>query len=135
MTAAFATLTATTLAATDYRAAVGAGALVVDLRCRVQRERQGVLPGAIAVQARPAVAFLDPRSDVALASVTPGRDVALVSDDGLDAELFAWELHSRGVTGVRAVDGGFEALRDAGALGLLAGAAHIQRERTAIAAH
>ena len=137
MTTAFVSvgMRATTLDAQNYRIAVEAGALVVDIRSRAQRERQGVLAGAVAVQARPVVEFLDPRSDVALAAVVAGREVVLVSDDGLDAELFAWELHSRGVTDVRAVDGGHTALRSAGCLGLLTEAAHIQRERAAISAH
>lgn len=125
----------TTVDATDYRAAVEAGALVVDIRSRAQRERQGVLAGAVAVEARPMVEFLDPRSATTLAAVSEGRDVVLVSDDGLDAELFTWELHSRGVTGVRAVDGGHDALRTGRVLGLLTGASHLVRERSAISAH
>lgn len=125
----------TVLAAADYPAAVRAGALVVDIRSRAQRERQGVLAGAIAVEARPVVDLLDPRSDTPLAAVREGRPVVLVSDDGLDAELFALELHSRGVRGVRAVDGGHEALRAARALALLSEAEHLLRERSAISAH
>ena len=61
--------------------------------------------------------------------------MVLVSDDGLDAELFALELSSRGVRGVRAVDGGYDALRAVHALALLADAEHLQRERSAISAH
>lgn len=125
----------TTIAATDYLAVINSGALVVDIRSRTQRERQGVLAGAVAVEARPVVEFLDPQSGVALSTVTAEREVVLVSDDGLDAELFAWELHSRGVPAVRAVDGGYEALRGEGALGLLTNAPHIMRERSAISAH
>ncbi|HMT49038.1 rhodanese-like domain-containing protein [Dietzia sp. UBA5065] len=134
MTTAF-TTTFTTLEVADYRAAVEAGALVVDIRSRAQRERQGVLAGAVAVEARPLVELLDPRSSAPLAAATGGREVLLVSDDGLDAELFALELHSRGVLGVRAVDGGHDALRAARALGLLADAEHLLRERSAISAH
>lgn len=126
---------AITLDVADYRMVVEAGALVVDIRSRVQRERQGVLAGALAVDARPVIDYLDPRSATPLASVTEGREVLLVSEDGLDAELFAWELHSRGVTGVRAVDGGHRALRSARQLGLLTDAGHLVRERTAISAH
>ena len=136
MTMTTSTLTVTlALDASDYRAAVEAGALVVDIRSRAQRERQGVLAGAVAVEARPVVDLLDPRSATPLAVVDEGRDVVLISDDGLDAELFALELHSRGVRGVRAVDGGHEALRTARALGLLSGADHLLRERSAISAH
>ena len=125
----------TTLAAGDYPAAVRAGALVVDIRSRAQRERQGVLAGAVAVEARPVVDLLDPRSAAPLAAVTDDRAVVLVSDDGLDAELFSLELHSRGVQGVRAVDGGFDALREVRALALLTDAHHLLRERSAISAH
>ncbi|WP_042329054.1 rhodanese-like domain-containing protein [Dietzia sp. UCD-THP] len=127
--------TAVTVDVTDYRATIEAGALVVDIRSRAQRERQGVLAGAVAVEARPVVELLDPRSPAPLAAVEEGRQVVLVSDDGLDAELFALELRSRGVRGVRAVDGGHEALRVAGALGLLSDAEHLLRERSAISAH
>ena len=87
------------------------------------------------MEARPLVELLDPRSSAPLAAATGGREVLLVSDDGLDAELFALELHSRGVLGVRAVDGGHDALRAARALGLLADAEHLLRERSAISAH
>lgn len=134
MSTTYATVT-TTLSATDYGPAVRAGALVVDIRSRAQRERQGVLAGAIAVEARPVVDLLDPSSPAPLAAVTEGRQVVLVSDDGLDAELFALELTSRGVRGVRAVDGGHDALRAAHALALLADAEHLLRERSAISAH
>ena len=126
---------ALTVTAADYPAAVRAGALVVDIRSRTQRERQGVLAGAVAVEARPVVDLLDPRSAAPLAAVAEGRPVVLVSDDGLDAELFALELHSRGVRGVRAVDGGHDALRAARALALLSEADHLLRERSAISAH
>lgn len=71
---------ATTLSASDYRVAVRAGALVVDIRSRAQRERQGVLAGAIAVEARPVVDLLDPSSPAPLAAVAKGRPVVLVSD-------------------------------------------------------
>ena len=47
----------------------------------------------------------------------------------------SFELASRGVHGVRAVDGGHDALRAARALGLLTGAEHLLRERSAISAH
>ncbi|UVE94522.1 rhodanese-like domain-containing protein [Dietzia sp. B32] len=129
------TSAATVIPAVDYPAAVRSGALVVDIRSRAQRERQGVLAGAVAVEARPVVDLLDPRSAAPLASVVEGRSVVLVSDDGLDAELFALELHSRGVRGVRAVDGGHDALRAVRALGLLSEADHLLRERSAISAH
>ena len=55
MTSLAVTLTdpaALTLDVADYRTTVEAGALVVDIRSRVQRERQGVLAGAVAVEAR-----------------------------------------------------------------------------------
>lgn len=126
---------ALTIDATDYHAAVRLGALVVDIRSRAQRERQGVLAGAVAVEARPVVDLLDPSSAAPLAGIVEGRPVVLVSDDGLDAELFALELASRGVRGVRAVDGGHDALRAARALGLLCDAEHLLRERSAISAH
>ena len=137
MTATFPapSMSTTTLAADQYPAAVAAGALVVDIRSHAQRERQGVLAGSVAVAARPVVEFLDPSSGVALASATAGRQVVLVSDDGFDAELFAWELQNRGVRAVRAVDGGHDALRSVGALGLLTDSEHLLRERSAIAAH
>lgn len=124
-----------TIPAADYAAAVRAGALVVDIRSRAQRERQGVLAGAVAVEARPVVELLDPSSPAPLAAVAEGRAVVLVSDDGLDAELFVLELASRGVRGIRAVDGGHDALRAARALALLSSAEHLLRERSAISAH
>ena len=47
----------------------------------------------------------------------------------------ALELASRGVRGIRAVDGGHDALRQARALALLSNAEHLLRERSAISAH
>src|SRR5690606_23012958 len=67
------TSAATVIPAVDYPAAVRSGALVVDIRSRAQRERQGVLAGAVAVEARPVVDLLDPRSAAPLASVVEGR--------------------------------------------------------------
>lgn len=126
---------ARTLVIEDFPAAVAAGWLVVDIRSTAQRERQGVLTGATAVEARQAIELLDPRSPIRLRSVATAEGVVLVSDDGFEAELFAWEIRARGANGVRALGGGFEALRRAGGVKLLAGALHVRRERSAIAAH
>src|SRR5699024_1789520 len=106
-----------------------------DLRSTAQRERQGVLAGAIAIDARYAVDLLDPASPSRVRSVTSAEGGVLVSDDGFEAELFAWELRAHGTEGVRALAGGFEALQLAGGVRILAGAQHVRSERSAIAAH
>ena len=119
----------------EMPALVAEGAVVVDIRSRAQRERQGILPGALAVEAGRVVELLDPASSGALAAVVGLPTVLLLSDDGVEASLFAWELCSRGVTGVRPVTGGFEALAAAGQRGLLCAAPHVRREGAAISAH
>jgi len=127
--------TDSTLPSARFAEAVAAGALVVDIRSVAQRGQQGILPGALAVEAAHATELLDPHGPRPLAALGRCAGVVLVSDDGFDAQLFTWELHARGVTGVRALDGGFTALAAAGGLRLLADAEHVRRERAAITAH
>lgn len=129
------TVGSSTVRVSQLASAVADGALVVDIRSRAQREHQGVLPGALAVDAREATELLDPGAPAPLAAVRRAGTILLVSDDGLDAELFTWELHRRGVRSARAVEGGFAAISAARGLRLLAEAEHVRRERAAIAAH
>ena len=121
--------------ADELVAAIADGALVVDIRSHAQRQRQGTLPGAPALDAAEASELLDRQGPRPLAALAGASEVVLVSEDGFDAQLFTWELHSRGVTAVRALEGGFDALAAAGGRGVLAEAEHVRRERAAIAAH
>ena len=74
-----------TLDASGYRAVVRAGALVVDIRSRAQRERQGVLAGATSGPTWLSGGPLGPEGSVVavlaglIASVAPSRRAAKLS--------------------------------------------------------
>jgi rhodanese-related sulfurtransferase len=95
--------------------AVRAGAVLLDIRSEVSRERDGVIPGA-AFHRRSVLEWrLDPESgysDPALDD--PGRQVILVCDEGYSSSLAAVTLQDLGFTRATDLIGGFEAWRDAG---------------------
>ena len=102
---------------TEYRSVVASGAVAVDLRDAASHRRFGALLGAFSVDPVDALDLLDPASPVALRSATAAARWLLVSEDGYDAEMLAWHLQARGVTGARFVVGGHRALRELGVTG------------------
>ncbi|WP_132992947.1 rhodanese-like domain-containing protein [Gordonia zhaorongruii] len=98
----------------EYRSAVAAGAVPVDLRTAVEHRRSGALLGAVAVESDQALDLLHPGSGQALRGAEADSQWILVSEDGYDAEMLAWHLQARGVRGARFVVGGVRALRYAG---------------------
>ncbi len=103
--------------ANDFRAALAAGAVAVDLRDAAQHRAHGALLGAVAVASDQALDLLGPDSPVALRAATVDAEWILVSEDGYDAEWLAWHLQARGVRGARFVVGGHRALRSRGVSG------------------
>ena len=96
-------------------AAMGAGALLVDIRSDSQRATDGVIPGARVVPRNVLEWRLDP--------ACPYRDhelgrrearVVLICDEGYQSSLAAATVRSFGVTAATDVIGGFRAWRAAG---------------------
>jgi rhodanese-related sulfurtransferase len=96
--------------------AVRGGAVIVDIRSEVQRERDGVIPGALFHPRNVLEWRADPTSpyrDPALAG-DPGRRVIVVCDEGYQSSLAAATLQDLGFTRATDVVGGFQAWRAAG---------------------
>ena len=92
------------------------GAVLIDIRCEHQRERDGVIPGAHAV-ARNALEWrLDPASGHSDPSLGDGLDrlVILVCDEGYQSSLAAATLQDLGFPHATDLIGGFQAWRAAG---------------------
>jgi rhodanese-related sulfurtransferase len=97
-------------------AAMQEGALVVDIRSELQRDRDGVIPGARFYPRNVLEWRLDPRSghsDPELGDAR-GRRVILVCHEGYASSLAAATLQQLGFARATDVVGGFCAWRDAG---------------------
>lgn len=94
-----------------------AGQIVVDVRDQSERNRDGILPGAVALDAAAVAARLVPGLSTSLAAAGPDAQWLLVSGNGATAAAIATRLRDRGVQ-ASSVDGGFRAL----ALGITPGA-------------
>jgi rhodanese-related sulfurtransferase len=96
--------------------AVRDGAVLVDIRTESQRERDGVIPGALS-HARNVLEWrADPASDhrdPALAGDLR-RTVIVVCDEGYQSSLAAATLQALGFTRATDLAGGFQAWRAAG---------------------
>ncbi|GAB3131610.1 hypothetical protein GCM10027289_18050 [Tsukamurella serpentis] len=93
------------------------GQILVDVRDQAERTRDGVLTGALAVDAAAVAARLVPGLPTSLAAAGPDAHWLLVSSNGATAAAIATRLRDRGVR-ASSVDGGFRAL----SLGIGAGA-------------
>ena len=93
-------------------AAARDGALVVDIRPTEQRERDGVLPGALVVDRNVLEWRLDPTSPHRLPEADePERWVVLVCNEGYASSLAARTLRDLGLTRATDLEGGFQAWR------------------------
>lgn len=95
----------------EYHDLIGVGFVVVDVRSQRKRQLDGVLSGAIAIDAAEVLTRLTPGGTDSLTRATFGTRWLLVSDDGHEAEWLAWHLQARGITGAVFLVGGFRALR------------------------
>jgi len=86
------------------------GALLVDIRPVHQRERDGVLPGAVVVDRNVLEWRLDATSPYSLAQAPrPDQVVVLVCDEGFASSLAAAALQQLGLRGATDLDGGYQA--------------------------
>lgn len=94
----------------DLAAEMAAGAVVVDIRPREQRDRDGILPGALVVDRNVLEWRLDPTSPHRL-SVATGVDVryVLVCNEGYSSSLAAATLRQLGLGRATDLVGGFQA--------------------------
>lgn len=96
----------------DVVSAVAAGHRLVDMRTQRQRDSEGIISGALAIDPAVLLDRLVPGSALALRAATATTGWILVSSDGHDAEWSTWHLQARGVAGARFLRGGLEALRE-----------------------
>jgi rhodanese-related sulfurtransferase len=97
------------------RAALGDGAVLIDIRADSQRAQDGVVPGARFVPRNVLEWRLDPASDHRDPELAdPDSQVILMCNEGYQSSLAAATLHELGITRATDLDGGFQAWRAAG---------------------
>jgi rhodanese-related sulfurtransferase len=100
---------------TEALAAVEHGALLIDIRSDVDRERDGIIPGSLHIPRTVLEWRLDRGSPHCNPHLGPeGRQVVLLCDHGCSSIFAAATLTSLGYTGAGDVIGGFAAWREAG---------------------
>ncbi|WP_207837518.1 rhodanese-like domain-containing protein [Williamsia soli] len=121
------------ISADQFGPALHSGATAVDIRSQSDRDRDGILLGALAIPADDVLARLVPGTAVSLVGAEFDRRWVLVGRDGHDAEMLTWRLQALGVTGARFVVGGQQLLSRSAARGPLG--AHTARDLETYAAH
>jgi rhodanese-related sulfurtransferase len=103
------------LTASRAERATARGAVIIDIRCACQRQRDGLVPGAIGIERNVLEWRADPRS--------PWRDPLLVQcrgplilmcAQGYQSSLAAASLHDLGIAHATDLIDGFEGWREAG---------------------
>lgn len=103
------------LTAARAEQATARGALIVDIRCACQQQRDGLVPGAIGIERNVLEWRADPRS--------PWRDprlarcrgpLILMCAQGYQSSLAAASLHDLGIAHATDLIDGFEGWREAG---------------------
>jgi rhodanese-related sulfurtransferase len=96
--------------------AVREGAVLVDIRSERDRERDGVIPGALFFPRNVLEWRLDPASEHSAPSVGGAlrRHIILVCDEGYQSSLAAATLQDLGFARATDLAGGFQAWRAAG---------------------
>jgi rhodanese-related sulfurtransferase len=93
----------------DALSAVQNGALLVDMRPHEQRERDGLIPGAVVIDRNVLEWRLDPSSPHKLAVITGyDQQVILICNQGFSSSLAAATLQQIGLRNATDVCGGFE---------------------------
>jgi rhodanese-related sulfurtransferase len=95
----------------EARAAAEGGALLIDIRTEVQRERDGVVPGSRYIARNVLEWRCDPSSEWRDPEVTerPGRQLIVMCDEGYQSSLAAAILQRFGFADASDVIGGFQA--------------------------
>ncbi|KAJ3531001.1 hypothetical protein NMY22_g8330 [Coprinellus aureogranulatus] len=99
----------------DMNSGGGAPVLLVDIRPQAQREKNGVIPGALCIERNVLEWRLDPRSDARLA-IADRYDLVVVvfCQEGYTSSLAAYSLQQLGLLNATDIVGGFEAWKLAG---------------------
>jgi rhodanese-related sulfurtransferase len=113
------------LSAAEAAAAVGTGALLVDIRPAWQRARDGEVSGALVVERNHLEWRLHPRSASRLPQAQPGQRWIVVCAEGYTSSLAAASLRSIGVEATDLV-GGIAAWQAAG-LPLVPGPSRVEQ--------
>ncbi len=96
-------------------AAIAAGALLVDVRSELQRERDGVVPGSVFFPRNVLEWRCDPASPARDERVCDrGRQLVVMCDEGYQSSLAAANLRRLGFERATDLAGGFQAWRAAG---------------------
>ena len=91
------------------------GALLVDIRPVEQRDRDGLIAGAVVIDRNVLEWRLDPRSPWRIADLVDGDQVVvIVCSEGYASSLAAATLQRIGLPNATDLEGGFLAWRDAG---------------------
>jgi rhodanese-related sulfurtransferase len=97
------------------RAAVDAGAVLIDIRAESQRRRDGVVPGSVFIARNVLEWRCDPDgSDRDERVADPRRQLIVMCDAGYQSSLAAATLQELGHDRATDLDGGFQAWRAAG---------------------
>lgn len=89
-------------------------ALLVDIREPNERERQGVIPGAVAAERGMLEFYADPASPYHREEFTPARRIILYCASGGRSALAAATLERMGYGNLAHLDGGLKAWKEAG---------------------
>ena len=99
----------------DAVPAIAAGAVLVDVRSELQRERDGIVPGSIHVPRNVLEWRCDPSCDARDERVCdPSRQLIVMCDEGYQSSLAAANLKRLGFGRATDLAGGFQAWRAAG---------------------
>ena len=99
----------------DASAAIGDGAVLVDIRSDHQRERDGVVPGSVQIPRNELEWRCDPSSDYRDPRTSdPERQVIVMCNEGYQSSLAAATLQELGLPRATDLDGGFQAWHSAG---------------------
>jgi rhodanese-related sulfurtransferase len=103
------------LTPSEAAAAIADGAILVDVRSELQRERDGVVPGSIHFPRNVLEWRCDPASPARDMRVCDtGRLIIVMCDEGYQSSLAAANLKRLGFDRATDLDGGFQAWRAAG---------------------
>jgi rhodanese-related sulfurtransferase len=99
----------------ETAAAMGRGAVLVDIRPAAQRAAFGEIPGAVIIERNVLEWRLDPRSEARLPFAgSYALEVIVTCQEGYTSSLAAAALQDLGLFRATDLDGGFAAWRDAG---------------------
>ena len=103
------------LAPSDAAAALAAGAVLIDIRSELQRERDGVVPGSVFLPRNVLEWRCDPASPYRDERVSDAsKRLIVMCDEGYQSSLAAANLKRLGLEHATDLVGGFQAWRAAG---------------------